>query len=312
METTSDDGLAHLADLAELADAGRAAFIALAGSAWQPAPDSAAASAQVALTAKDPAANSAGVLAGFDLVSEVVVTYLEVAANHLGGLAALYRNREVMFSPLPLVRSVLEYSAHAMWVLGDGSGTADDVLARAYLEEFVSSEFAKLAAGRMGSKQDETYRQAQQRWKIVRDRAIAAFPGTTPTDLSESKPGRTISNQALLSPERTVSWMFDQINMKANGSVDKEQSEGIYAFLSSGTHPSLYQARQLRKFVDQGEYHGTILTVDLGHLERLLAVGVIAFYNALSYTISYYGLPTEAHDVLSQRIDAVMPGYLKP
>lgn len=211
MEATSDDALARTAELAELADAGRTAFLALAKSAWQPAEDSAAASAKIALTAKDPATSSVGILPGFDLVSEVVVTYLEVAANHLGGLAALYRSGEVMFSPLPLVRSILEYSAHAMWVVGDGSGLAEDMLARAYLEEFVSSEFAKMAAGRMGSKEDDSHQNAQKRWKAIRERAMAAFPGTTPKDLGE----RTIAGQTLLSPEGAVSWMFDLLHSNA-------------------------------------------------------------------------------------------------
>ncbi|WP_458107699.1 hypothetical protein M1D51_19535 [Arthrobacter sp. R3-55] len=308
MEATSDDPHARLAELAGLADAGRTAFLALAESAWQPAENSAAARAKIDVTAKDPATSSADILAGFDLVSEVVVSYLEVAANHLGGLAALYRSGEVMFSPLPLVRSVLEYCAHAMWVVGDGSGTADDMLARAYLEEFVSSEFAKMAAGRMGSKQDDPHQHAQKRWKAIRERAIAAFPETTPQDLGN----RTIGSQTLLSPESAVSWMFGLLNANANGSVNEKQSEGIYSFLSSGTHPSLYQARQMRKYVDRGEYVGTVLKVDLDYLERLLGVGVIAFYNALSYVVSFYGLPAQAHDELTRQIDDTMPNYLKP
>jgi hypothetical protein len=311
METTSDDALARLAELAELADAGRTAFLALAESAWRPTPGSAAASTKTALAGKDPAVNSDGILAGFDLVSEVVVTFVEVAANHLGGLAALYHSNEIMFSPLPLVRSVLEYSAHAMWVLGDGTGKPDDMLARAYLEDFDSSEYAKMAAGRMNSKADASHQQAEKRWKEVRQRAIAAFPDTTLDDLGTGKPGRTIANQTLPSPEGTVSWMFDLIKKNASGSVDEVQGKGVYAFLSSGAHASLYQARQLRKYVDRGDYIGTILATDVQYVERLLVVGVVSFYNALSYTMSFYGLSSEALDAWTEKIDAVVPGVLK-
>jgi len=96
--------------LADLANVCREAFHGVAAeSHWRPAAGSSAAVAQAALAGKDPAKNSDGIFAGSDLVSEVVVTYLVVAAGHLGGLAALYRNGEAMFPPLPLVRSIIEY-----------------------------------------------------------------------------------------------------------------------------------------------------------------------------------------------------------
>lgn len=311
VQPSTDAISARLNDLAQLADACRGAFLAVAAeSHWRPAPGSSAAVSQVLLDTKDPAVSDDGVLAGFSLVSEVIATYLEVAAGHLGGLASLYRSGEVMFPPLPLVRSVMEYCAHAMWVIGDGSGTCADILGRAYLEEFTSCEFAKMAAGRMGSNDDDTYQLAQRRWVTVRDRAIAAFPGTTRDDLSESKPGRTIADQVLPGPEACVTWMFDLLYREASGTATERQSRGIYAFLSSGTHPSLYQARQLRIPVDHGDHHGTMLSVDAVILERRLAAAVTTFYNALSYVISFYGLPNDAHEALTLKIDAVLPGYL--
>lgn len=45
-------------------------------------------------------------------------------------------------------------------------------------------------------------------------------------------------------------------------------------------------------------------------LERQLAVAVMAFYSALSYAMSFYGLPREAHEALTARIDAALPDYL--
>jgi hypothetical protein len=249
-------------------------------------------------------------LAGFDLVSEVIVTYLEIAAGHFGGLAALYRCGEAMFPPAPLARSIMEHSAHALWVFGDTSGTPADILARAYLEEFANCEYATMAAARMGSKDDESYKQARRQWTAFRDRAIAAFPGTTPNDLSESRPGRTIEDQVLLGPEDCVAWMFSLLDKAAAGTVTERQARGIYAFLSSGTHPSLYKARQLRVPVNHGDHYGTVLSVDIPSLERLLAAPLLFFYNALSYVISFYGLERTAHDALTITIDEVLPGRL--
>lgn len=310
-QQATSDVSERLNELAHLAEACRTTFLGVAAeSHWRPHPDSAAARALSACVEADPASNSDGVLAGFDLISEVVVTYLEVAAGHLGGLAALYRSGEAMFPPLPLARSVMENCAHAMWVIGDGSGRATDILARAYLEEFASCEFAKMAAGRLGSKQDDSYKRTLHRWKTIRDRAIAVFPGTTPEDLSESRPGRKIAGQVLPGPEACVSWMFNLLHKKAGGSVTERQAVGIYAFLSSGTHPSLYQARQRRILVSHSDHFGTILSVDVAFLERLLGATVMVFYGALSYVMSFYALPRAAQERLTAKIDTTLPGYL--
>ncbi|WP_133248769.1 DinB family protein [Williamsia muralis] len=295
----------RLDELAELAEACRSAFLKVSTqSHWRPAGGSAAEQYQNNIT--DPAVSD-HIRAGYDLVSEVVVTYLEVAAGHFGGLAALFRRREVMFAPLPLVRSIIEHAAHTIWVLGDGKGAANDAVARAYLEEFVSWEFAKEAAGRMGSKTSTDYKDAVKRWKTIRDRAIAAFPGTTPTDLGK----RTLGGQSLPGPEEAVRQMFVFINREAGGTVDDRQARGIYSFLCSGTHPSTYQAQQLRVPVDHGDHAGSILQMDVEFLEKVLALAVVAFYNALGYTMAFLGADNAPHDVLTEKVVDVLPTVMK-
>ncbi|MCX2934923.1 hypothetical protein ORI20_32175 [Mycobacterium sp. CVI_P3] len=80
----------RLVELADLADSCRTVFLRTADiSRWRPGPNSLAAKAQKAITLRDPA--------GFTLVSEVVVTYLEIASNHFAGLAVLYRYGQAMF-----------------------------------------------------------------------------------------------------------------------------------------------------------------------------------------------------------------------
>lgn len=302
-------GSQRLADLSDVARACRTAFLETSSSThWRPTTGSHA--AIFAATIADPATSSEGICAGFDLVTEVTVTYLEVAAAHMAGIAALFRSGEVMFPPLPLARSVIEYCAHAMWVIGDGTGTANDMLARAYLEEFTSCEFAKLTAGRMGDTSDDAYKLEVQRWKSVRARAIAAFPGTTASDLSTGGGGRSLGGQTLPGPEAGVAWMFGLLEGLADGSVTERQGKGIYAFLSSGSHPSLYQARQLRVPVSHGDHHGSILSVEIEFLERLLGTAVLMYYNALSYVISFYGLTIGPRNKLMDKINEVLPESL--
>lgn len=298
-----DEQVQHrINELAELAEACRDAFLSTAETShWQPARRSPAAKLTVDLAQLDPS--------GFTLVSKVVVTYLEIAAGHLAGIAALYRSGQAMFPPLPLARSVLELTAHVMWVLGKPPLIARDILARAYLEEFTSRETAKQAAGRMSSKTSESHQTAKREWAELRDRVIAVFPDTEPNELSGSPLGRTIASQAFPRPEGCVEEMFDQLHA-AVGGITKRQASGVYSFLCAGTHPSLFQARAMRRYVDHGTHLGTILSVDVGHLERLLALTVAAYFNAFSYTLDFYGLNRTAHDELTRKIDEVLPGTL--
>lgn len=290
----------RLNELAELAEACRDAFLSTAQTShWQPAIPSPATKLKVDLDQVDPD--------GFTLVSEVIVTYLEIAAGHLGGLAALYRSGEAMFPPLPLARSVLELTAHVMWVIGKPPVVAADILARAYLEEFTSRETAKQSAGRMDAKTSAPHQRAKREWIEFRDRVIATFPKTTAEDLGGNP--RMIAGQVLPRPEDCVEEMFDQLHAAAGG-ITKRQASGVYGFLCAGTHPSLYQAKQWRQYVDHGDHVGTILRVGVRDLERLLFVPVAAYYNALSYTISFYGLDRAAHEELTGKIAEIMPGAL--
>ncbi|MCX2934924.1 hypothetical protein ORI20_32180 [Mycobacterium sp. CVI_P3] len=195
-------------------------------------------------------------------------------------------------------------------MLGEPSGNPHGMLARAYLEELYSRETAKQAAGRMHSKDSEVHRRARQEWTQFRDHVIAVFPETSRPDLGGNSTSWTIGDQVFLGREAKVSDLFELLHRGAGSSLTARQGLGIYGFLSGGTHPSLYQARQLRSNVDNDGNIGTFLKADVAHLERLLVVPVLAYYNALSYVIDFYGLDRAAHDELTTAIDQVLPGAL--
>lgn len=178
----------RLNELADLADCCRIVFLKITEMGhWRPPNGSPAAKVAATLEHIDPG--------GFTLVSEVVVTYLEIAAAHFGGLAALYRSGEAMFPPIPLARSVVELISHVIWVIGKPTDAAKDLLARAYLAEFNSRESAKQSAGRMGSKEAEPHQRAKQEWIEFRNRVIATFPETTADNLGGNPVGRMIAGQ---------------------------------------------------------------------------------------------------------------------
>ena len=85
------------------------------------------------------------------------------------------------------------------------------------------------------------------------------------------------------------------------------QSAGMYDFLSSNSHPTLYPLRQVRRWAQHaGHQYGSIL-LDLDHLERLAAAAVLGFYNALAYAIGFYDAGRATHKRLTACIAATMP-----
>jgi hypothetical protein len=277
---------------------------------WHPGPGSRAAADAEVLAAVDSNPNEDGIFAGPVLLSEVVATYLDIAAGHLAGMAAVYRACEVFFAPVPLARSTMETAARVFWVIGAPGDTAEMRLARAYLEEFLSCELAKRAARYLGGKDDPTYQAAEQRWKAVRARIMATFPGTTKEMLGRAK-GRECAGQVQPGPEGGVIAMYALLRAHRATSLDEEQVHGSYDFLSSGTHPTLYQARQMREYREHEDHFGTQIATDIKFLDNLCRIAVLSFYQALSLTVGYFGAPVATFDALAALIDQVLPGALR-
>lgn len=303
-----DDGLVELADLFV---ASREAFVNTADRFhWLPAPGSPAEHAAAELPSPDPAVSASRGETGHRLIAEVVQIYLLTASGHLGGLASLYRSGEISFSPAALIRSVIENCAHAVWVLGEETGESDERLARAYLEELLSAEEAKKNAGRLHDKTHASYASANEYYQVLKAEIIERFPGTTPETLGGST--HTLNGQSMLSLEAAVKWMYE-LTRDYGGVIDGRAATGIYGYLSNMTHPTLYPARQKREWVkdaDHGHYVAH-LRVDLVSVTNHARAALAAFYNALTYTTSYFGWPTDVIDGLTRVIEESMPKFFK-
>ncbi|MDC5696293.1 hypothetical protein OO014_03420 [Intrasporangium calvum] len=276
---------------------------------WKPAPGSQAALDQAVLEKFDPNEFMDGIWAGFHLVSEVVATYLSIGGGHLAAMAVLFETGEVHFAPKPLARSTIENCARAMWVLGKPSDAAEQRLARAYLEELLSSEIAKRTAGHLGEKTDPVHQDAQKRWKEVRRRMIAAYPGADATSISKGELG----DQVRPGVEDGVTWFYALLRDHAGGNLSDDQASGMYDFLSSGTHPTLYQARQMRHWdEDHGDHVSSLFVVDTEFLERLCTAAVVAYFQVLAATFSYFGADPTPVEKFADAIERVLPGVLKP
>jgi hypothetical protein len=215
-------------------------------------------------------------------VAEAQQTFLLVASHHLGGLAALHAAPEVLFSPAMLVRAVIENCAHATWVLyGEGPDpdarvAAERRLARAYLEDLLSTEEAKKNAGRMGDKRSQTYLEAKSEFDRLRAEVLARFPQSTRADLGN----RTLLSEKLPRPEDAVVGMYLHFEKALGSSIDSVTALGIYGFLSNMTHPTMYPARQLRVWVEDDGHQDhltTNLTLDSDFLHRQASAGRSGF-----------------------------------
>lgn len=300
----------RLVELAQLFISCREAFFETADRFhWAPGPESAAERAASALPSPDPVLGHPRGESGHRLIAEVVQTYLLTAAGHLGGLASLYTNGEVIFSPPAVIRAVIENCAHAMWVLGENSGEpAEDRLARAYLEELLSAEESKKNAGRMRDKTHLSHVQAKEHYDALKSEILTRFPEATAATLGT----RTLNGQSLIGPEDTVGWMYAVIE-EQGGIIDKRTGQGFYGFLSNMTHPTLYPARQRREWVDHLSTGRRVaqLRVEVRFFESQARAALAAFFNALSYVTDYFGWPTKILDDLVKRIDATIPNFFR-
>lgn len=302
---------ARLDQLAELCLACRAAFLETADRFhWQPAPGSPAQALAAALPSPDPLLTAPRAETGHRLITGVVQTYLLTAAGHLGGLSALYRTGEVWFTPGMVVRGTIECSARVMWVLGDGNDGPEDVLARGYLEELLSAEEAKKAAGRLGGKSSESHKEREQTYRALKAEIVGRFSGTTVDDLGRGKLG----GQTMAKVGEGVTWMYELLEKKADSKITSKMAEGVYDYLSNVTHPTLYPTRDLREWVPSPDHPGelfAILRVETDFIERQTGAAVLAYYSALAYVTSFFGWNTEAIDQLAQVVDRLLPGVFQ-
>ena len=141
----------------------------------------------------------------------------------------------------------------------------------------------------------------------MRERIKRAFPGANNQTLANGE----LNGQKLPGPELGVKLMYDLLREHAGGNLDEKQAGGVYDFLSSGTHPTLYQARQLREYVDHGDHVGTRLRVEVSFLEKVCSNTVLAFYNAFGLALSYFGGPAKYHEALTTAIDETLPGSIR-
>jgi len=100
--------------------------------------------------------------------------YLTGGANHLAGLATMFRQRELWFAPGLLARAAVEHGARAVLALDPRLKLRTQV-ARAMIDDALSVHFSKLAVCGLVGKQTAAYQATEERWDTIRRVAAECF-----------------------------------------------------------------------------------------------------------------------------------------
>lgn len=304
--TPSPSDAARLDELASALTAGRDAYYRIAEEhKWVPIPGSQAETDANALHGRTPTAVANGRLAEFPLISEAVATFLELSVHHCGALAALFQAGEVYGPPFGALRSVVEDCAYTLWML-DPELSAPDRLARAYVHNLRSAENANTAASRLGEKALAKPRKTA--FADVRADAAEAFPGTT----KEQIEGKVVAGHGY--PKFLVEFtesLFKLAEDHAGGTMTQRQANGLYTYLSNGTHPTLYVLRDMRELYEEDGATRSKLVVDVAFLEKFTLLATIGLLFTLESVRNYFGWPTSDVDDFAKAITLAFPDALK-
>ncbi len=291
----SDAG--RFAEIAEVFSSCRATFHdVLRDTQWQPAAGSSALQDIETLLQREPAYPDGAETK----IPRLLYFYLLAASEQLGGVAALYRAHEVLLPPGPLVRNALEFCARTNWVLR--APTPEDRLARTYLEEFLSSREAAKTSSQLVGRDDERYLQRAAMHKDLMQEVDRAFPG----ELKFGKGGPTLKGNRMPSPGTCVTLMYNSVSRPVGASA-----KGIYAFYSNIAHPTLYQLTELWAVSQEDGRANVVPAYGAEGHENQVRLTVVAFYEVLSYVMSYHGLRHVRQDQLSDELEQLLPGFLK-
>jgi hypothetical protein len=165
-----------------------------------------------------------------NLINWALQLYLYAASEHIGGLGALYRATEVMIAPLVLARAAIENSAHVIWILGRRSDSAEDRLARSFLEKIVGAEEAKKQAGRLRGKANEEHRERTAYYRQIKKEAAASFEAP-----HQDPAGRPLLHgHHMPGPEQIVL----EMNQLVSQPLADDLMQGTYGLLSNFVHPT--------------------------------------------------------------------------
>jgi hypothetical protein len=167
--------------------------------------------------------------------------YLLAASQHVAGIAALLRAREVAFPIAPIARSISELSARIVWLLDHRSMSIRQRCARALLDYLDSTQREKQAA--IAFQHPEASKIGHRHRYVRRELPRELF---YPSEIKEGPRGALIlGKQQLLGPAQMVE--------EAGRIVGSPEAKSTYDFLSAHAHPTMFAIAEMLHTEVDGE-----------------------------------------------------------
>lgn len=286
----------RLEELARVLELGRRTYFDQGGFfAWATQPDS--------VGTDEYAAAAAGVvLANMATHAPAVASVLiRTAAEQLAGLAAILRAGEVFGALEPVVRSVLENSAYACWVM-DPQATGDQRGARVLAAELTTVSHLRSALDEVSEAGNADSVQLTVRYDQLEALATALYPPFNPPKRSNDR--YTVGGERYPRfTEAVIAWADGPGGGHVSG-------RGIYGLLCSDTHPKALAARlnwRRGSTSTRADQH-----VDLSYLDALVTAALSPFYSGLVCLASYHGwLGNPALAGFETMYEAIAPGAIR-
>ena len=219
--------------------------------------------------------------------------WLSNAAMLLDGLGHLFRAGAVLIAPLPLARSVLEFSARTVHLLDPGIGPSRRAI-RAVIEEAHSIDAMRTAAKRMFGAQSEQYRALRTRSSRLRQEAAALSSSAV-----EGNPDKwDLDGERLARPSEIVEELGE---LSSAGRVMR----GVYDQLSAFVHPGL--GAMLYFATDDSGAATDVATTSIQDMEAIAQNALGPYYTAMRRFATFAGWDPPELQTFEESLSAVFP-----
>lgn len=309
--TPSVEAATEFEGLADLFARSRREWYALGGGPrpWQPVSGSYASwEHERALLEHGPAGPWGEQEAGLPL--HVATIFGLAAAEHLGGLAALYRAHEVVFPVGPVVRSIVEHATRGTWLLDNEILPADEQeavprrrVARAWLELIEGTHQSQNTAAAFRAKGSHLWA------KDFEDAKRDTREKFHPSEIVESKKSVTkLADEERLNAAKVLERATAIAGAAGSGS-------GALDYLANQSHPTYTTIRELLGLSKGAEKDSGLgiraALEDLTYHRKLAAAAVVPLYTLARALCGYLGWPDERlqdwYDAMSRVIPDSAP-----
>jgi hypothetical protein len=113
------------------------------------------------------------------LINQSLHDHLHAAGEQLAGIGTLYASSEVLLPASLLARSAVEHCARVLWLYGESTDSAEDRIARAFLEAIAGAERAEAKAKLLLGESSAEHEARSAALTVIRQDAERCFPAPT-------------------------------------------------------------------------------------------------------------------------------------